>query len=57
MIKILVADDHAIIREGVKRILAVTADMVVAGEATSGRESYEYRQINGEHTNTHGRSL
>ena len=38
MIKILVADDHAIFREGLKRILGDTRDMVVAGEAASSQE-------------------
>lgn len=38
MIKILIADDHAYIREGLKQILAETSDMVVAGEAADGRE-------------------
>jgi DNA-binding NarL/FixJ family response regulator len=41
MIKILIADDHAIVREGLKRIVAETADMVVADEATSGHEVLE----------------
>lgn len=35
-IEVLVADDHAIIREGLKKILADTSDMVVAGEAANG---------------------
>jgi len=38
VIKILVADDHAIFREGLKRILGDTKDMVVAGEAATHRE-------------------
>jgi len=38
MIKILVADDHAVVREGVKQILSETADMVVAAEASSAQE-------------------
>lgn len=38
MIKILVADDHAIVREGLKQIVADTSDMVVAGEAVDGPE-------------------
>jgi two-component system invasion response regulator UvrY len=38
MIKILIADDHAIVREGLKQIVAETADMVVADEAASGHE-------------------
>ncbi|MFA5110853.1 MAG: response regulator transcription factor [Desulfobaccales bacterium] len=41
MIKILIADDHTIVREGIKQILADTADMVVAGEATNGHEVLE----------------
>ncbi|TAK08715.1 MAG: response regulator transcription factor [Candidatus Manganitrophaceae bacterium] len=38
MIKILIADDHAIVRRGLKQILAETPDMVVAGEAHNGQE-------------------
>jgi DNA-binding NarL/FixJ family response regulator len=38
MIRILIADDHAVVREGVKRILAETNDLVVAGEASHGQE-------------------
>ncbi|MBC8394896.1 MAG: response regulator transcription factor [Deltaproteobacteria bacterium] len=38
MIKILIADDHAIVREGLKQIVAETSDMVVAGEASNGRQ-------------------
>ena len=33
MISILIADDHAIVREGLKQIVASQADMTVAGEA------------------------
>lgn len=40
-IEVLVADDHAIIRDGLKKILADTDDMVVAGEATNGVETLE----------------
>ncbi|HEV7815169.1 MAG TPA: response regulator transcription factor [Janthinobacterium sp.] len=35
-IKVFIADDHAIVREGLKQILAETGDIVVAGEAESG---------------------
>jgi two-component system, NarL family, invasion response regulator UvrY len=38
MITILVADDHAIVREGLKQILARTGDLVAAGEAKNGQE-------------------
>ncbi len=41
MKKVLVADDHAVVREGIKRIIAETADMVVAGEAANGWEVLE----------------
>ena len=38
MIKILIADDHTIVREGLKQILMETSDMVVAAEAANGQE-------------------
>ena len=41
MIKILIADDHAIVREGLKQIVAETSDMVVAGEAVDGQKVLE----------------
>jgi two-component system invasion response regulator UvrY len=41
MTKILIADDHAIVREGLKQIIADTGDLLVAGEATSGQEVLE----------------
>ncbi len=37
--KILIADDHTVVREGLKQIVAETSDMVVADEATSGHEA------------------
>jgi DNA-binding NarL/FixJ family response regulator len=41
MIRVLVADDHTIIRDGLKQILADTPDLVVAGEAANGNEALE----------------
>jgi len=41
VIKILIADDHAIVREGLKQILAEVPDMLVAGEAATGQEVLE----------------
>jgi DNA-binding NarL/FixJ family response regulator len=38
MIRVLLADDHAIVRAGLKEILSDTGDMTVAGEATNGQE-------------------
>jgi DNA-binding NarL/FixJ family response regulator len=34
--RVLIADDHSIVRDGLKRILAATPDLQVAGEAASG---------------------
>ena len=36
MIRVLLVDDHSIVRDGLKRILAATTDLEVAGEAASG---------------------
>lgn len=38
MIRILIADDHAIVRSGLKQVIATTADLEVVGEATRGTE-------------------
>lgn len=38
-IHVLIADDHAIVRQGLKQILSETEDMVVAGEADDGAEA------------------
>ena len=38
MIKILIADDHPVVREGLKQILSKATDMVVGGEALNGQE-------------------
>ncbi len=39
MIRILVADDHAVVRQGVKQILADVQDMTVKDEAQNGSET------------------
>jgi len=38
MLKVLIADDHPVVREGLKQIVTETQDMVVAGEANNGQE-------------------
>ncbi|WP_076593436.1 response regulator [Herminiimonas arsenitoxidans] len=38
MIQILIADDHAIIRDGLKQIISFVSNMAVAGEASDGEE-------------------
>ncbi len=35
-IRVFIADDHAIVREGLKQILAESPDIIVAGEAENG---------------------
>jgi len=38
MIRIVIADDHTIVREGLKQLLSAAADLDVVGEAQDGRE-------------------
>ncbi|MFA5317037.1 MAG: response regulator transcription factor [Dehalococcoidales bacterium] len=38
MIRVLIADDHAIVRQGLKQIVADYADILIAGEASSGQQ-------------------
>jgi len=38
-IRVLIADDHAVIREGLRALLTTQADVSVVGEASDGREA------------------
>lgn len=40
-IKILITDDHELIREGLKRIIGFEEEMKIAGEASNGEEALE----------------
>src|SRR6266568_8466142 len=40
-IAVLLADDHAVIREGLRALLAVEEDMEIVGEAQDGRQAVE----------------
>jgi DNA-binding NarL/FixJ family response regulator len=40
-IRILVADDHAVVRRGLRHIFAMSPDIVIAAEAVNGREVLE----------------
>jgi len=46
MIRVLVADDHAVVRRGVVQILDEAPDLVAAGEASSGRQVLQMVQEN-----------
>jgi len=39
MIKVVVVDDHAVVREGLKRIISESSGMAVTGEAGDGHEA------------------
>lgn len=41
MIKVLIVDDHDIVREGLKQIVAETSNITVGGEARTGAEALE----------------
>ena len=38
MIRLIIVDDHAIVRHGLKQILALAPDISVVGEAGGGKE-------------------
>ncbi len=40
-IRIVLADDHGVVRQGFRRILEAQADMEIVGEASNGREALE----------------
>jgi two-component system, NarL family, response regulator NreC len=43
-IRVIIADDHAILREGVRALLALTDDIEVVGEASDGRAAVDVAQ-------------
>jgi NarL family two-component system response regulator LiaR len=44
-IRVLVVDDHAIVRKGTRALLAEVADMEVVGEAENGQEAVDQAEI------------
>jgi DNA-binding NarL/FixJ family response regulator len=46
MIRVLLADDHSIVRDGLKRILAATPDLQVADEAADGDQALAFVRAN-----------
>jgi len=47
MIRILVADDHAIVRQGLRQVLALASELELAGEAKNGWEVVEQVRAGG----------
>jgi DNA-binding NarL/FixJ family response regulator len=47
IIRVFLADDHRLFRDGLKRILAETSDIVVVGEATDGLEALKKMRHDG----------
>jgi two-component system, NarL family, invasion response regulator UvrY len=41
MIRVFIADDHPVVRKGIRQIVSDIPDIVIAGEATNGREALE----------------
>src|ERR671924_346324 len=41
LIRVLLADDHALVREGTRRVLEAESDVEVVAEAASGEEAIE----------------
>ena len=40
-IRVLIVDDHTLVREGIRALLALTANIEVVGEAANGKEALE----------------
>jgi DNA-binding NarL/FixJ family response regulator len=40
-IKVLIVDDHTLVRDGIRALLALVADIKVVGEAANGKEALE----------------
>jgi len=41
MIRLVIADDHAIVRSGLRQLFATTGDIVVVGEASTGADTLD----------------
>jgi len=44
-IRILAVDDHALVRDGIAGLISVQPDMVMAGEASNGREAIQQFRV------------
>ena len=41
VIRVLVAEDHTIVREGIKQLIGLAKDLLVVGEASNGEQLLE----------------
>ncbi len=46
MIRLIIADDHAIVRSGLKQLFTLTMDITVVGEAESGTQLLDFLKEN-----------
>jgi len=44
-VRVLIADDHAVVREGLRMILEAKGDMTIVGEALDGRDAIEKAEM------------
>ena len=55
--RILIADDHEIVRKGVRSLLSADPECEVCGEAIDGRDAVSRRTANGLRPTTYGQRL
>ncbi|MGQ9825775.1 MAG: response regulator [Desulfotomaculales bacterium] len=46
-IKLVIADDHPLIREGLRRILSLAPEITIVGEAENGEQAVELVRLTG----------
>ena len=44
-IRLLLVDDHAVVREGYRRLLESQSDLAIVGEAATAREAFEQHRL------------
>jgi DNA-binding LytR/AlgR family response regulator len=54
MIKVLVADDHPVVRDGLRALFAEYPSIELIGEAATGREAIKAAVINKPESDHHG---
>jgi DNA-binding NarL/FixJ family response regulator len=48
-VRILVADDHEVVRQGIRTILSARPDWEICGEAVNGQEAIKLADDHGHH--------